>query len=111
MARLYANENFPAPVVLELRRLGHDVVTIQERGRANESASDSDVLEWAIAEGRAVLTLNRRDFIRMNGARPNHEGIVVCTVDADFLGQAQRIHRQISGRQSLHGQLVRVNRP
>lgn len=30
MARLYANENFPLPVVEALRRLGHDVLTIQE---------------------------------------------------------------------------------
>ena len=29
MARLYANENFPLPVVNELRRLGHDVLTTQ----------------------------------------------------------------------------------
>ncbi len=28
MARLYANENFPLPVVEELRRLGHDAVTV-----------------------------------------------------------------------------------
>ena len=30
MARLYANENFPLPVVNELRRLGHDVLTTQD---------------------------------------------------------------------------------
>ena len=27
MARLYTNENFPLPIALELRRLGHDVLT------------------------------------------------------------------------------------
>jgi len=32
MARLYANENFPLPVVEALRRLGHDVLTIQHKG-------------------------------------------------------------------------------
>ena len=35
MARLYANENFPFPVVEELRKLGHDVLTIQETGKAD----------------------------------------------------------------------------
>ena len=30
MARLYTNENFPVPVAEELRRLGHDVLTIQD---------------------------------------------------------------------------------
>jgi hypothetical protein len=34
MARLYANENFPFPVVEELRRLGHDVLTTLEAGNA-----------------------------------------------------------------------------
>ena len=28
MARLYANGNFPLPVVEELRRVGHDVLTV-----------------------------------------------------------------------------------
>ncbi|WP_442484067.1 DUF5615 family PIN-like protein [Aeoliella sp. SH292] len=27
MARLYANENFPLPIVQRLRELGHDVLT------------------------------------------------------------------------------------
>jgi Domain of unknown function (DUF5615) len=30
---LYADENFPLPVVQELRRLGHDVLTAQEDGK------------------------------------------------------------------------------
>jgi len=30
VARFYANENFPLPAVEELRRLGNDVLTIQE---------------------------------------------------------------------------------
>ena len=34
MARLYANENFPLPVVEELRRLGHEVLTTYEAGDA-----------------------------------------------------------------------------
>ena len=38
MARLYADENFPLPVVEELRQLGHDVLTIQESGRETASA-------------------------------------------------------------------------
>ena len=32
MVRLYSNENFPFPVVQELRRLGHDITTVQETG-------------------------------------------------------------------------------
>ena len=40
MARLYSNENFPLPVVEELRRLGHSVLTIQETGKANQAVPD-----------------------------------------------------------------------
>jgi hypothetical protein len=35
MARFYSDENFPLPVVEELRKLGHDVLTIHEAGQAN----------------------------------------------------------------------------
>ena len=35
---LYADENFPLRVVEELRRLGHDVITAYEDGKANQSA-------------------------------------------------------------------------
>jgi hypothetical protein len=37
MARPYANENFPLPVVEELRLLGHDVLTIQEMGQSGRA--------------------------------------------------------------------------
>jgi len=47
MARLYANENFPLPVVKELRRLGHDVLTIHETGKAGQSVPDETVLAFA----------------------------------------------------------------
>lgn len=111
MARLYSNENFPLPVVVVLRQLGHDVVTIQERGRGNESVPDPEVLQLAIAEQRAVLTFNRRDFLRLHRKNPDHVGIIVCTVDPDFAGQAQRIHDAIAGLPSLAGQVLRVNQP
>lgn len=111
MARLYSNENFPIPVVLELHALGHDVVTIQEQGRANEAATDREVLELATSEERAVLTLNRKDFIRLHREQPAHAGIIVCTVDPDFKGQGQRIHEKLEATSNLRGQLIRVNRP
>jgi hypothetical protein len=111
MARLYANENFPLPVVIELRRLGHDVLTVRESGKANRAVPDSEVLEFARAEKRSVLTLNRKHFIALPASTPGHAGIVVCTVDADFSGQAHRIHASLTLHADLSGQLVRVNRP
>jgi hypothetical protein len=55
MARLYANENFPYPVVEKLRQLGHDVITVSETGKAEQAWPDEDVLEFATQDDRALL--------------------------------------------------------
>lgn len=111
MARLYANENFPLAVVEVLRRLGHDVVTTQELGNAGQSISDDDVLATAVQMNRAVITHNRRDFIRRHQRRLNHCGIIVRTTDKDFVGLAHRVHKALTDLGEIQGQLVRVNRP
>jgi hypothetical protein len=80
---------------------------------ANQRVPDEEVLAFATAQGRAVLTYNRRDFTRLHIHSPIHAGIIVCTamttVDADE--QAKRIHRQLISAQDLSGQLLRVTRP
>jgi hypothetical protein len=111
MAHLYAVENFPFPVVEELRRLGHDVVTAQEAGKAEREIPDPEVLVFAIEQGRALLTLNRRHFIRLHLTQPRHVGIVACTFDPDFPNQAARIDTAIRPLTELRGRLIRVNRP
>lgn len=111
MARLYSNENFPLPVVQELRNLGHNVLTVREAGNADLAIPDNEVLAFATAESRIVITLNRRDFIHLHNAQPNHTGIIVCTYDADFIGQAHRIHEAIETEVTFGGKLLRVNRP
>jgi len=111
MARLYSNENSPLHVVEQLRALGHDVLTIQETGKADQALPDDEVLKFATKENRAVLTLNRRHFIRLHQENSRHAGIIVCTVDADFTGQAVRIHNVINTQASIAGQLIRINRP
>ena len=111
VAQLYANENFPFPTVEELRRLGHDVVTVAETGRASQQMSDEEVLDFAASSGRAVLTFNRKHFFRLHRDRPDHAGIVACTFDPDFVALATRIHAAIGGIAELGRQLIRVNRP
>ena len=110
MARLYSNENFPLPVVERLRVLGHEVLTIQEAGRADQALPDREVPAFAAREHRAVLTLNRLHFIRLHREQPAHAGIIVCKFDPDFDSQAERIHKAIAGQAALAGQLLRVNR-
>ena len=111
MARLYADENFPLPVVEELRRLGHDVVTMQDSGEAGQSMPDDAVLRTASSDQRAVLTLNRKHFIRLHIANPSHAGIIACTFDLDFVRQAGRIHAAAEAHGALAGTLLRINRP
>ena len=110
MARLFADENFPRPVVEGLRARGHEVVTLQETGEGGLSLPDDVVLSRATAEGRAVLTMNRRHFMVLHRARPEHGGIVACTFDPDFPRQAARIDAALARAGVLAGQLVRVNR-
>lgn len=111
MARIYANENFPFPVVEELRRLGHDVLTTFESGRAEQRLPDNVMLAFAISQGRAVLTHNRRHFVRLHSEQPAHCGIIVCTVDPNVGILAGRINAAIQANQPLDGRLIRVSRP
>jgi len=111
VAHLYTNENFPLEVARALRALGHDVLTVQEAGKGGQAIPDEAVLAFAVAQSRALITLNRRDFIRLHRTSPDHAGIIVCTQDADATGQAQRIHQAIEAASELQGELIRVNRP
>ncbi|GET42835.1 DUF5615 family PIN-like protein [Microseira wollei] len=109
MAALYADEQFPRRVVEILRDLGHDVLTVQEAG--NAGLPDEEVVAFAITQNRAVLTLNRRHFIRLHQLQPNHPGIIVCSRDDDWNRQAARINEAICLLETLTGMLIRVNRP
>ena len=50
---LYADEDFPLPVLENLKQLGHDVLTAQEDGRT--ATPDHEILARAYALGRVVL--------------------------------------------------------
>ncbi|WP_395745480.1 DUF5615 family PIN-like protein [Prosthecobacter sp.] len=109
-ARLYSNENFPLPVVEALRRMGHDVLTTHNVGKSNEGVPDDEVLAYAIAEDRAVLKHNRKDYIRLHRLNPAHAGIIVCTSNPDFPALAIKIDATLSTMDSLRDVLLRVNR-
>ena len=113
MARFYSNENFPLRVVRELRALGHDILTSLEAGEANRGIPGDRVFAFASSQRRALLTQNRRDFLKLhNSGSFQHAGIVLCTADPDFSGQACRINEAVSHfRDGLPNALVRVNRP
>jgi predicted nuclease of predicted toxin-antitoxin system len=108
---LYADENFPLRVVEELRRLGHNVLTALEDGKANQAITDADLLARASELNRVLVTLNRQDFKRLHLQMPDHAGIIICTEDPDRVGQAQRISVSIAEAVDLAGKLIRVYRP
>ena len=68
MAKLYTDEDFDYPVVTQLRLLSHDVLTAQQAGQAQQRVPDPAALAFAVAQGRALLTYNRRHFIRLSPA-------------------------------------------
>jgi len=108
--RLLADENFPFPVVEALRVVGCDVLTLNDLGKAGQALTDVVVLKLAL-DSRAVLTLNRKHFVRLHQSSSGHAGIIVCSFDLDFDGQAKRIRSALGSQSSVAGQLLRINRP
>ncbi len=110
IARLYSNENFPLPAVEALRRFGHDVVTTHDEGKSQQNIPDDEVLRFAVENGRAVITHNRQDFIRLHREQPEHEGIIVCTDNPAFEELAAKVDAKLATMKSIKGLLVRINR-
>ena len=110
MASFYADEQFPKASSIALRILGHDVLTVQEAGNANQKIPDEDVLAFATSKDRAVLTLNRSDFIRLHKQSSAHTGIIVCSENTNFERLAEKIHEALVSIDNLNEQLIRVYR-
>jgi hypothetical protein len=119
MAALYADEQFPRRVTDRLRRLGHDVRTVQQTNQSKfgDARTDEEVLSWAMSEQRAVLTLNRKDFLKLHGECPWHYGMIICTVIPGDDGKtlAKKIDESIKDHLREHGtlkgSLLRVTQP
>ena len=73
-----------------LRADGHDVVALNERLEA-EGLADPDVLAFAAAEGRVLVTRNSRDFAPIlrewaEAGRPHAGCVLVWTLRTDEFG-------------------------
>src|SRR5262249_29940592 len=111
MSLLYADENFPQGAVVELRALGHDVLTALEAGQANQKISDPAVLAYATSLGRAVLTINRRHFIKLHKTTAKHAGIVACTSDKDVVAVAKQLAQEFTAVHSLENRFPALGIP
>ena len=109
MTRLYSNENFLLDMVIELRKLGHDVLTSYEAGQANQGIPDIEVLAFAVRENRAIITLNRDDVTDLHHS-VNHTGIIICKDDRDYMGQSQTIHVYLQEQNDLANRLIRAKK-
>jgi hypothetical protein len=85
--------------------------SLLRNGKAGQAITDKAILELAAADQRAIVTLNRKHFVRLHKADPSHAGIIVCSLDLDFDGQAARVHEALAASESMTGHLIRVNRP
>jgi predicted nuclease of predicted toxin-antitoxin system len=84
MGRLGADELFPRVVVELLRLMIHNILTVQAAGKDNPKNPDEEVLAFAVSENRAVLTLNRRYFIRLHSLQSDHAPIIFCRGEDDL---------------------------
>jgi predicted nuclease of predicted toxin-antitoxin system len=87
-----ADENFPHAAIRELRRLGWDIVAVQEW---RPSTDDLDVAWKAREEGRLLLTFDK-DFgeLWQTGANGSSAGIVLFRLPR--LSAAETIDRIVS---------------
>jgi len=97
-------------IVIELRRLGYDVLTSYEAGQANIGIPDEDVLDFATQQARCVITLNRDDFIALHRSGIPHQGMIICKADRDYIGQAQTLHAYLERIEELGNRLIRVKK-
>ncbi len=77
--KLYLDEMVPTDLARVLREYGYDVATAQEVGMLGKG--DSEQLEYAGAQGRAILTFNIGDFAALHRSwedgGSHHAGIIV----------------------------------
>jgi hypothetical protein len=85
--RFHLDEHVDPAVAAGLRARGIDVTTTIEAGL--ESASDAGHLQFALGEGRVVIT-HDRDFLRLHSAGVSHAGIAYCAQQARSIGEIIR---------------------
>jgi uncharacterized protein with PIN domain len=96
--RLFTDEMINPRLATRLRRLGYDVESCQQAGRANQRISDHDQLVYAASQARAILTFNAGDFELLDRRWKvrgwQHSGIVVSAqiIDLAELTRRMQLH-------------------
>jgi predicted nuclease of predicted toxin-antitoxin system len=109
--QFYSNENFPIFMVNLLRAEGHDVLTSYEAGQANQRIPDDQVLHYATATNRILITENRQDFIDLHRNTTNHPGIIIFKSDRDYAGKIKAMTDFLAeDSQTLENRLIRIKK-
>jgi predicted nuclease of predicted toxin-antitoxin system len=109
--QFYSNENFPIVMVNLLRAEGHDVLTSYEAGQANQRIPDDQVLHYATATNRILITENRQDFIDLHRNTTNHPGIIIFKSDRDYAGKIKAMTDFLAeDGQTLENRLIRIKK-
>lgn len=91
--RLYTDENVDPRLAAQLNEQGYDALSCREASNANQALPDEWQLEFAAAQGRAILTYNVVDFIPLIAAwqaqGKEHHGIIF----ANPMPLGELIHR------------------
>ena len=77
--KLYIDEDIWAGLAAELRQRGYDAINVYEADR--EELENEEQLEYAVSEGRAILSFNKKHYLPLATAffyacKP-HCGIIV----------------------------------
>ena len=79
--RLLLDAHFDPAVARTPKERGHDVVAAVDLGPEVYQASDAELLEFAAAESRALVTRNVRDFVLLHAEwlaqERSHAGIIL----------------------------------
>lgn len=70
--RLLLDEHYSPRIAQQLRRRGHDVISVSERPEL-VGATDPDLLRAAAADRRALVTENVADFVELSRQLAAHE--------------------------------------
>ena len=109
---LFADAMMPVKIVNKLRRLGYDVLTLQQfqgTSEPEEGLPDEIVLQVATTRRRAVITINAKDFRMLHWTQPHHQGIIICDETTDYSGRAKEIDEAIKEYTTLVGKMICVH--
>lgn len=103
---VYTDEDVSIKLAHGLRRRGYRAVTTQEAGQL--AASDENQLEYATAQGYAIVTYNQGDFARLHAQYSQtgrrHAGIIVASRE---IGLGETLRRLLRLLDSISAEEIR----